>query len=347
MMTLKEIGATAAALGNQVGAGIPIDQALCRMAQMQPSYAEFWGRTVQEVRSGRLLSNSLDEVWPKALVSAVRAGEQSGKMDTVFARIEETIELQMSLRGTIMQLAYPVGMGLAGLGVFLGFMVFVLPMLAKSLGRTGSTSPIFQLSAWLSVFVLDNYIALAVGLGVSLFAMIAWLKTEDARNMILDLFLSFPIIQDALRDMYFGLWANYMALMVAAGIPTTSCLSLTAPVLPGALRESVEVFERDLSVNNRSLSDSADLAKLAIDDPRTKWWPFYISNAFVVAEQTGTIDKELLRVAPALIKEGVRTLNRVVAFANVVALAVSALLIVSPLAAYYTEIFAAIRTAGR
>src|SRR5665811_159172 len=95
------------------------------------------------------------------------------------------------------------------------------------------------------------------------------------------------------------------------------------------------------------LSDSADLAKLAIDDPRTKWWPFYISNAFVVAEQTGTIDKELLRVAPALIKEGVRTLNRVVAFANVVALAVSALLIVSPLAAYYTEIFAAIRTAGR
>lgn len=314
---------------------------------MQPNYAEFWVRTMQEVQSGRLLSNSLGEVWPKTLVSAVRAGEQSGKMDSVLGRIEETIELQLSLRGTIMKLAYPAGMGIAGLGVFIGFMVFVLPMLAKSPGRTGASSPIFQLSAWLSVFILDNAMTLAIGLGVGIAVLIAWLKTEEARSLILDACLALPVIQDALRDMYFGLWANYMALMVAAGLPTTMALKLTAPVLPGALRESIEVFEHDLSANNRTLSDSADLAKLGKNDPRTKWWPFYISNAFIVAEQTGEIDKELLRVAPALIKEGIKTLNRVIAVANVVALAVSALLIVSPLAAYYNEIFSTIRTAGR
>lgn len=347
MMKLQEIGAAAAALGNQVSAGIPIDQALSRMVQMQPKYADFWLRAVQEVRSGSLLSNSLAEIWPEALVSAVRAGEHSGRMDTVFARIEETIELQLSLRGTIMQLGYPVGMGVAGLGVFLGFMVFVLPLLAKSLGRTSSASPIFQLSAWLSVFVLENYVALAIGLAVGVFALGAWFKTEEARNVILDVFLGVPIIQDALRDMYFGLWANYMALMVASGITTTQSLKLTAPVLPGGLRASIDAFERDLSANNRSMSASADLSKLGRDDPRSIWWPFYIGNAFIVAEQTGEIDKELLRVSPALIKEGVRTLNRVVAVANVVALAVSGLLIVAPLAAYYTEIFAAIQTAGR
>lgn len=346
MMKLKEIGATAAALGNQVGAGIPIDQAMSRMAQMQPDYVEFWVKSVQEVQSGRLLSNSLVEVWPEALVSAVRAGEHSGNMDSVFRRIEETVELQLSLRGTVMQLAYPIGMGLAGLGVFLGFMVFVLPMLAKSIGHT-STSPVFQLSAWLSVFVLDNYMALAIGAGVGIAALSAWLKTSEARNMILDVCLGVPVVSDALRDMYFGLWANYMALMVAAGIPTTSSLKLTAPVLPGALRESILIFERDLSDKNKSLSDSSDLGKLSADDLRSRWWPFYISNAFLVAEQTGEIDKELLRVAPALIKEGTKTLNRVVAISNVVALAVSALLIVSPLAAYYNEIFTAIRTAGR
>lgn len=347
MMTLKEIGAAASALGNQVGAGIPIDQALSRMGQMQPNHTEFWLRAAQEVRSGGFLSTSLGEVWPSALVSAVRAGEHSGKMDQVFARIEETIELQLSLRGTVMQLAYPVGMGVAGIGVFLGFMVFVLPMLAKSLGRTESTSPIFQLSAWLSVFVLGNWVALAVGLIVGILALVAWLKTEEARNKILDVFLTVPIVREALRNMYFGLWANYMALMVASGISTTNALKLTAPVMPGGLRESVEVFERDLSVNNRSLFESADISKFSETDPRAKWWPFYIVNAFTVAEQTGLIDKELLRVAPALIKEGVKALNSVVAVANVIALALSGLLIMAPLAAYYNEIFAAIRTAAR
>lgn len=246
-----------------------------------------------------------------------------------------------------MKLAYPIGMGLAGLSVFLGFMVFVLPMLAKSLGRSGSTSPIFQFSAWLSVFVLDNYLILAVGIGVGIAVVITWLKTEEARNSIIDLFLVIPVLREALRDMYFGLWANYMALMVAAGIPTTTALKTTAPVLPGALRQSIDAFEHDLSKNNLSMSDSSDLAKLSQSDPRSQWWPFYISNAFIVAEQTGVIDKELLRVAPALIKEGVKRLDSIIAVANVAALAVSAALIISPLAAYYTEIFSSIQMAGR
>ena len=345
-MNLKEIGSTAAALGNQIGAGIPIDQALSRMAQMQPGYADFWHRVVQEVRAGRLLSASLGEIWPESLVSAIQAGEQSGSMDTVFKRIEETIELQLSLRGTAMQLGYPLGMGVAGITVFLAFMVFVLPTLARSIGG-GSNSPIFQFSAWLSVIVLENYIALTASIAAAIFALVSWLKTAEARSAVLSFCMGIPVMKDALRDMYFGLWANYMAMMVTAGLPTTQALKLTAPVLPGALRESIELFERDLSIDNKSLSASSDVSKLTPSDLRVQWWPFYISNAFIVAEQTGEIDKELLRVAPSLIKDGVRTLNRVIAVANVFALIFSGLLIVSPLAAYYSEIFSAIRNAGR
>lgn len=347
MMTLEEICGTASALGNQVGAGIPLDMALTRMVQMQPAYAEFWARAVQEVRMGHLLSSSLGEVWPEALVTAVRAGEHSGQMDRVFRRIEETVELQISLRGTVMQLAYPVAMGFAGLGVFLGFMVIVLPTLAKSLGQHDSGSPVFALSAWLSTTVMGNLPMLSVGLGVAIFAFVTWIATQEAKNFILGVLLEVPVLRFALRDMYFGLWANYMAMLVAAGLPTNTALKLTAPVLPGELCESIEAFERDLSTRNRTMSDSADLAKLEKDDPRSIWWPFYISNAFIVAEQTGVIDVELLRVSPALIREGIRSLNRVVAVANVIALTVSAFFIVAPLAAYYTEIFAAIRNAGR
>ena len=346
MMNLREINSTAAALGNQISAGIPMDQAISRLSQMQPAYSDFWHTAKQKVRDGQLLSESLTEIWPEALVSAVKAGEQSGRMDSVFNRIEETIELQMSLRGSIMKLTYPAGMGLAGLIVFIGFMVFILPMLAKSIGG-GSNSAIFQLSAWLSVFVLQNYIALGIGIAVAVFTLVAWLKTPDARNAILVFCMGIPVMKDALRDMYFGLWAKYMAMMVASGLPTIQALKLTAPVLPGMLRDSIELFVHDLSVNNKSISESADTEKHGIDDLRRIWWPFYISNAFVVAEQTGEIDKELLRVAPSLIKDGEKTLNRVIAIANVVALMVSGILIISPLAAYYTEIFAAIRNAGR
>lgn len=345
-MKLKQIGTAAAALGNQIKAGIPIDQALIRLGQMQPAYADFWQRATLTVQSGKPLSDVLVEIWPETMIAAVKAGERSGTLDTVFGRIEETVELQLQLRATMLKLAYPLGMGLAGIVVFCGFMIFVLPGLAKSL-NTKSAGMVFELSAWMSAAAQENPTTLAAGLVVGIVALVAWLRTAEAQALILDVLLQVPVVKIALRDMYFGLWANYVAMMVASGITTTESLRLTKVILPSALQESVAVFESDLSVNNRSMSDAANLSKQKPGDARATWWPFYIANAFIVAEQTGLVDQELLRVAPSLIKEGVSTLNTVIAVANVGALALSATLIVSPLAAYYAEIFAAIQHAGR
>lgn len=346
MMSTKEIATASSALGNQLKAGIPIDQALIRLATLQPQYRDFWTRTTLTVQSGQPLSIILKELWPEALVSTVRAGEHSGRLDLVFEKIEETAEMQLTLRNNVFKLAYPIGMGLSGIVIFLGFMIFVLPTLAKSL-NTKSNGFIFAFSGWLSDFANENWKISIVGIGVAMFSIAAWLKTKEAQQFILEIMLRIPVLKQALRDMYFGLWSNYMSMLVSAGITTTESLRLTAPILPVSIQESVLRFERDLSVNNIQMSNAADLSKQRPNDPRVAWWPFYISNAFIVAEQTGEVDRELQRVAPSLIKDGIKSLNTVIAFANVAALALSAMLIVSPLAAYYSEIFAAIQQAGR
>lgn len=346
MMTLQQVSTAAGAIGNQINAGIPIQQAVARMSKLQPDYAEFWQRSASSISGGGKLSDLIGEVWPKTMSAVIRSVEESGRIGEVFERIEETIELQLQLRGKMMGLMYPVGMGMAGLGVFLGFMIFVLPMLSKSIGGKKSTSMVFQFSEWLSTFVHMNWILIMAALCASAFFLVNWLKTEDAREAILVKLLDLPIISDALSNMYFGLWARYMSMMVSAGIPTVNALKFTAPVLPGPIAESVLAFAKDVGVNNRTLSESADIEKLPQDDLRVIWWPFFISSAFIVSEQTGEIDRELNRVAPALIKEGVKSLERFISILNVIALAISAFLITSPLAAYYMEIFSAIRTAG-
>lgn len=350
MMSLKHIGATASALGNQVGGGIPLDQAVNRMAQMQPDRSEFWLRAVQEIRAGRPLSASLAEVWPEALVSAVVAGEQSGRIEEVLQRINDTIEIQLTLRKAMNQLVYPIAMAIGGVVVFLVFMIVVIPLLAKVLAGTsgshGQESLIFQLSTWLAATVKENYLTLGAVVVGGAYALWAWLQTPKAKEDIMAFLLGIPVVKEALRDMFFGLWARYMAIMVSAGIPTISALSLTAPVLPTTLRESVELFERDLAYNNKTMSESADKAQLPDTDPRARWWPIYISNAFIVAEQTGDIDRELLRAAPSLIKEGVARLEFVIMVATGVTMAVAGILIVSPLAAFYSQLFATIRSVG-
>jgi len=344
-MNLKEIRASAAALGNQLRAGIPIYQALNRLALMQPQYADFWGGASNSVQAGNPVSTSLADVWPPTLISSVRAGERSGKLEEVFAQIQQTIAESMAMRKNMARLIYPCLMGLGGMGVFVFFMVVVLPRISKSLGTT-SHSFVFLISNAMSHFVDENLMILA-GAGVAgIFLFIAWVRTAEAQEFFLNVALSVPVLKDALRDLYFGIWAHYMALMVSAGITMIEALKLTAGSLPEVMRESVRVFERDLSVNNRTMSEAADLAKQSSDDPRVEWWPFYIANAFIMADQTGEVDRELLHIAPSLTEEGVDTLNRVVEIANVVALFVAGLLIAAPLAAYYIEIFTAIQEAG-
>ncbi|TRZ66929.1 MAG: hypothetical protein D4S02_05985 [Rhodocyclaceae bacterium] len=345
-MKLREIRESAAALGNQLAAGIPIDQAVGRLAQLHPAHAEFWSHAVISVQSGAPLSASLEQEWPMSLVNAVRAGERSGKVEDVFLRIEETTQLQEELRDTMLKLIYPVSMGIGGVLVFIGFMVFVLPRLSKSLGGN-STSLVFALSNWMADFADRNWMLVLAGIAVGVVSLVSWLRTSEARRVILDWCLGVPVVKDALRDLHFGLWANYVAMLSSAGIAIYDALKMTAPMLPSVLRECVLNFEQDMSLHNRRMSEAADPAKQSPGDPRIAWWPFYIANAFIIAETTGTVDKELRRVAPSLVREGVQKLNYSISFANVVSMAFAGFLIVAPLAAYYSEIFSAIQHAHR
>lgn len=344
-MKIEEVGAGAAAIGNQISAGIPIDQAVMRMIKLQPRYAEEWQEAANGIHAGKPLSNFLDGMWPASFIEAVKAGEEAGSLDYVLSRIEATVEIQIQLRNSMLQLAYPFGVGLGGLMVFIGFMLFVLPSLTKAL-NTNSNSFFIKLSQAMVAQLDNNWAWILAIFFVAVVAIVSWAKTDDAKKIITEFFLSMPVLGEALRDMCFGLWAHYMSMMVASGLSTSRSLQITSSILPHPLKESIDAFEKDLSAKNKTLSQSADFSSMDAKDPRANWWPFYISNAFVIAEQTGAIDKELMRVAPSLIKDGTKTLGRAIAILNFIALVISATLIVSPLAAYYIEIFNAIREVG-
>lgn len=342
MMSTKNIQTAAAALGNQLKAGIPLSDATKRMARLQPKEAEFWVAAAKQLSSGHRITDQLKGVWPESLVNAVMAGEESGNLPEVFVRIEQTIEIQMKIQGMIWKLGYPVGLGLAGLGVFVFFMTQVLPALSQSLG-SGDHGMVFQLSTWMTATLSQYWVAILSGFLITIFLLIAWLKQPDNRAMILDFFITLPVIGDALINLYFGLWAYYMALMDSAGgIPITTSLEMTSSVLPLSLQAGVKQMASE--VVRRGLADAADPEKQKESDPRRNW-PFYISNSFIVAQQTGLLDAELMRVAPALLKDGIGKLEKALQFANIIALVISALFIVGPLMAYYMQLGAALQSA--
>jgi type II secretory pathway component PulF len=339
MMSLREIEVACGALGNQGQAGIPLSESVRRMARIQVKYKGLWGDVAFGVSEGKRFSEFFDEVCPEAIVNAVKAGELSGKLYEVFIRIEETTALQSEIRGLLYKLISPVLLVLGGVVLFFGFMLEVLPQLAKSLG-SGSKGLVFEVSQWMSEFFTENWLVCVSSLCVFLCLIFFWLRDEENRALILGFLLSIPVLGDALKNIYFGLWAYYMALMDASGsIALVDELTLTLDILPIPLRAGVRLMADE--VVSRGIANSADGEKQDDDDPR-RGWPFYITTAFIVAEQTGDLNKSLLKAAPIMIKDGTKLLTFSLKIANNLALVLAGVMITVPLVAYYLQLAASL-----
>src|SRR5438128_3819728 len=131
-----------------LGAGVPLDRALAFTAQ----YASHTGlaETVRQVRravqGGSSLADALarhPRYFDSLFVTMVSAGEASGALDVVFARLSEHLEESAELRSQVLSaLLYPALMTVVATIGVLVLLGFVIPRFAAILSDVGGTLPL-------------------------------------------------------------------------------------------------------------------------------------------------------------------------------------------------------------
>lgn len=333
MHTLTDIESACSALANQLAAGIKLKEAVGRLSKLQPKNAEFWSSCAEQLSRGIRLSVCLNEVWPENIVSAVKAGEESNSLQEVFSQSSKALRVGFEIKKVYSKLVSPLIAFLAGIGMFLFFMIFVIPKLQASLGGA-ETSLVFKLSAALHYGFTEYWLIIAIITAGLLFSFIAWIRTQEAIDFLVEQANKIPVLGPGLREMYFGLWAYQIAVLDASGLSTKMQLILSVKTLPLCFREGVEKMAAE--VEKRGIADSSDPEKQEDTDPR-KEWPFYIAAAYMTAHETGRIDLEMQRCAPILIEEGVKKITKFVAGADLFAKVSAAVMIAVPLLAYFSQ----------
>lgn len=342
MMRLKEIQAAAAALDTQLTAGMPQADALRRMARLQPAYDEFWQAAADGAQAGRRLSTYLAGEWPLVFINAIVAGERSGTLPQACAKIKDAIILQRGLQKKMWGLAYPVGISLLALVVFIFYMVFVIPTLFQAL-EAKDQGLVFKVSQWMSTMWFENWATILISLGVSVFAAAAWLSVYENRERVEDWSLSIPVIGPALAFFYWAIWARYMALVDSTGaISRSDGLEMTSHMLPHSLRPGILLAASEVEV--RGSAAATDPAKQVDGDPR-KEWPFYISNAFILSDTSGVLDDQLMAASVALVEEGTVAFDLAIQAAIVFTFVVTSIFVALPIAAYFMQMGAALQAA--
>lgn len=344
-MTMREIADTANTLSNQISAGIPVAEATEILAEIQPARREFWTGTTRRLQRGHPLSLSLSDVWPESLVNIVQAGELAGKTGEVFRRIERTMLMQILLKDSMKKILYPIFILLSGLSVFLFIMVGIVPKTIKASAapKTGNDVNFFtSLSIWLEYVFKNHWLVLVLSVSAGGFIFLKWAMSESGKEVILRFLIEVPYLGVALKNLYFGVWAEYLAMIFAAGIPLIQGLRSTSSTLPARLRNGVFAFEHDITIKSFSVQRAVDIKQLVEDDPRHEW-PIYLRRAFLVGAKTGEMDKELVTAGPLLVSEGVKRLDIVISVANKVALFLSGMVVAISFAGLYLPMITALK----
>ena len=257
-----------------IGSGLPIDEALGALAE--GSEGKLRSRLVSlraRVMEGATLANAMAEspgTFPVLYRATIAAGEASGRLDTVLARLADYTESREALRSkVILALAYPILLTCVALLVVAGLMIWVVPQVIGVFEQAQQALPwatrvlvglsgmIERFGAWL---LLPPALLLVAGIAAS---RLPALRVAWQRGV-----LKVPVLGRLIRAADTARFARTLALLVGSAVPLLEALNIAAQVVGNAtLREAlarVAVRVREGQGLARALGESGQFPPVAL-----------------------------------------------------------------------------------
>jgi len=282
-------------LETMLESGLPILSALEILHQqtVHPVLKEAIDRVRSDVEQGSTLTEAMrrqPRCFPTIFVNLVHAGEEGGLLTQMLDRVGGLLEYEEETQHRIQSATfYPiliVGELILAFGVLVKF---VLPRFA-SLFRNLETElplPTRVLIAVSDFFDKQWFLALFLA-GAAVTAAVVWVRTEKGRRTVDGWIIFAPIFGPIFQKSIMSRFARVLAALVASGIPIVQALQISRGVVGNKVVEEEIDRMRDGVIAGMGLSEPLRGRKV---------FPPIVVKMLSVGQETGAIDKMLLRVA--------------------------------------------------
>ncbi len=276
-------------------AGIPIIRAIEGLAQSTSSkrLQQVLQELVQQLENGRSLSQAMaahPAVFSRLMVSIVNVGENTGRLDEAFLQLTYYFEQEQETRKQIKQATrYPIFVLITLVVAMCILNLLVIPQFANMFARFNAELP-WSTKALLasSAFFIRFWPLLLVLVTGLAFGLRAYIKTEDGRKVWGRWKIRFPIIGNVIYRATLGRFARSFGMMLKAGVPMTSALTLVADAVDNEhLGEKIREMRRNIE-RGESL--------LRVSQQSQMFTPLVL-QMLAVGEETGAMDEMLSEVA--------------------------------------------------
>ena len=283
-------------LATLIRAGVPILAALDIIARSQenPTATHLLLQVRTDVQTGAALSVALarhPENFNTLTCTLVAAGEQSGQLDDMLARIADYQEKMLAIRGKLRSaLTYPLAILTTAMLITVLLLVYVVPTFEESFRSFGASLPlptriIIEGSALVRDFGLPVLLLLG---GISVGIARLW-RQRPTWQMATDRWqLQLPIAGSLLRRAALARWSRTLASLYGAGIPLLDALEPAGDATDNRCYQVASTVLRERIRQGDSLTGS--LARQTVFSP-------LLVQMVSIGEESGTLDAMLNKVA--------------------------------------------------
>ncbi|MEY2575029.1 MAG: type pilus assembly protein PilC [Verrucomicrobiota bacterium] len=296
-------------LGHLLKAGMTLDEGLSILEKRlkQPRVQQMTHGLHQALVDGRSFSQALRDfprVFPPIYVNLVAAGEASGALPDILARLVEHLMQAKNLRDRVQQaLIYPAFLALAGAGLITLFITFMVPQLVGFMSQNGGALPLpTQILLGVNHLITTYWwlgLVILVGLVI---AFRAFVRTDEGRISWDRFRLLIPGYGRVMRHRYYAQFSRTLGTLMENGVPLLRAIDLVAEIAGNRYLEVKMVEVRRAVIDGATLSTALTAQKL---------FPDLLTDMMAVGEQTGHFSQTMQTIADVYERELDRTVQTI------------------------------------
>lgn len=283
-------------LSSLLAAGVPFSRALQILVReaAEPVAKAKWKEIHDLVIDGMSLHDAMarsPETFPRVYVAMVEAGETGGFLDLVLAQIADFQAREKELRSKVMTaLLYPTILLCLAIAVLIFLLTFIIPKFQLMFQGFNAELPLItQMIVKTSELIRHYGLFVGAALAAGFFTARSWLKSERGRRAWEGMLLKAPMVGPLIGQFAMARFCRMLGTLLQSGVPLINGLnvarrSIGNQVLIDAVSQSIDRVKEGAPLG-------ASLAK------NRALFPGAVVEMISIAEESGRLDTELLRIA--------------------------------------------------
>ena len=300
-VSLTKLATTTAQLSTLLASGATLYDALSILINEEENKVlrDVIIRVKERIAEGSSLCVALGdypEIFPEIYRRMIEAGEASGTLDKVLARLADYLETRASVQRQVRTaLLYPLLMTIVGFGVLSFLFVFVIPKITGIFEDTKQALPLITIILLRIVNLFRNYWPLMlIFMGGGIWGARKFIAKPTGKAFLDRALLRLPWIGRTLTKFYIASLASTLGSLMESGVPILKALDLSKKALGHA------VFD---TVLNKAVTDITEGVSLSESLKGSNIIPGLLTHMIAIGERSGKLEDLLLRVASTYEKD--------------------------------------------